>query len=55
MRPNGGTREDADAFELRRAGRRVPDYHEVWREGTYDFAYLGGEESGGITCQIPLV
>jgi len=41
--PKGG-REDTDKFELRRAGRRVPDYEQVWKETAFDFHYLGAKE-----------
>jgi len=39
-----GTREDAEAFELQRLGRRVPDTEKVYQEHTLDFEYLGPEE-----------
>jgi len=39
--PGGGTAEDANAFEFRLLGRRVPDFEKIVQEHTFDFVYLG--------------
>lgn len=38
------TKEDVDAFELQRLGRRVPDTEKLYQPFTFDFEYLGPEE-----------
>lgn len=41
--PNG-TPEEANCFELRKGGRRVADFVQVWQESTFQFKYIGPEE-----------
>lgn len=38
-----GTQEDADKFELRKKGRRVPNYVQIKKTAAFDFEYLGKE------------
>mmetsp|Transcript_72491 Transcript_72491/g.224040 ORF Transcript_72491/g.224040 Transcript_72491/m.224040 type:complete len:435 (-) Transcript_72491:213-1517(-) len=42
--PQGGTREDVDAFEMQYLGRRVADTEKIYQPFTFDFEYLGPEE-----------
>lgn len=43
LTPNG-TKQDTDKFELRKNGRRVPNYVPIKRDAEYEFQYLGAEE-----------
>ncbi|CAJ1345878.1 unnamed protein product [Effrenium voratum] len=40
LSPNGSD-EDIDSFELRRLGRRVPDFAKIFQDCELDFEYLG--------------
>jgi len=41
-----GSKADADSFELRRQGARVPDFEAITQEFVLDFLFLGPEEGG---------
>lgn len=46
VRPEGGSKADVDAFELRLRGHRVFEFEQIWEECWFEFMYLGPEEGG---------